>query len=202
MAYSEVTVTGFNANPPEDDGTAASTNEISWQKHLDKIGSPLKTAIEATQTNITSLVDNQLLGVLNAPATTRMFFQQTTPPTGWTKETSGVNDKALRLVSGSVVNGGSTAFSSVFAARTILQANLPSVNLTVTDTRVYTVRSSSASVEVGNIDANENVANDINANLSMASPNSGSITAALGGSGTAMDFAVAYMDVVLGIKDA
>jgi hypothetical protein len=201
MAYSEVTVTGFNANPPEDDGTAASTNEISWQKHLDKIGSPLKTAIEATQTNITSLVDNQLLGVLNAPAATRMLFQQTTPPTGWTKVTSSVDDKALRLVSGSVVNGGSTAFSSVFAARTILQANLPSVNLAVTDTRVYTQRSTAAAIEVSNVDASEFVANDTNANLSMASPNSGTITAALGGSGTAMDFAVAYMDVVLATKD-
>jgi microcystin-dependent protein len=56
MPYSEVTITGYNANPPEDDGTAASSNEISWQKHLDKIGGPLKTALESTQTNISTAI--------------------------------------------------------------------------------------------------------------------------------------------------
>lgn len=51
------------------------------------------------------------------PAGTRMLFQQTAAPTGWTKDTSQ-NDKALRVVGGSVSSGGSVAFSSVFAART------------------------------------------------------------------------------------
>lgn len=48
-------------------------------------------------------------------AGTRMPFQQTAAPTGWTKDTTH-NDKALRVVSGSVVNGGAVAFSTVFAA--------------------------------------------------------------------------------------
>lgn len=48
-------------------------------------------------------------------AGTRMLFQQTAAPTGWTKDTTH-NDKALRVVSGSVVNGGAIAFSTVFAA--------------------------------------------------------------------------------------
>ena len=39
------------------------------------------------------------------PAGTRMLFQQSAAPTGWTKETnSAYNDKALRLVTGDVVN--------------------------------------------------------------------------------------------------
>ena len=57
MSYTEVTVTGYNSNPPEDDGTVASSNEVEWQKHLDKIGAPLKTAIESTQTNITAAIN-------------------------------------------------------------------------------------------------------------------------------------------------
>lgn len=39
------------------------------------------------------------------PANTRMLFQQSAAPTGWTKETgSSYNNKALRLVTGDVVN--------------------------------------------------------------------------------------------------
>src|SRR5574343_1098734 len=47
------------------------------------------------------------------PAGTRMLFQQSTAPTGWTKDTT-VNDKALRVVSGAVGSGGSVAFSTLF----------------------------------------------------------------------------------------
>ena len=44
---------------------------------------------------------------------TRMSFNQTSAPTGWTKDTSGtINDSILRLVTGSVSSGGSVAFST------------------------------------------------------------------------------------------
>lgn len=48
---------------------------------------------------------------------TVMLFQQTSAPTGWTKITTHDN-KALRVVSGTVSSGGTTGFSSVFAGRT------------------------------------------------------------------------------------
>jgi hypothetical protein len=47
-----------------------------------------------------------------------MLFQQTSAPTGWTKDTTH-NDKALRVVSGAVSSGGSVAFSTAFANRTV-----------------------------------------------------------------------------------
>lgn len=47
------------------------------------------------------------------PSGTRMLFQQTSAPTGWTKDTSH-NDKALRVVSGAVSSGGSVNFSTLF----------------------------------------------------------------------------------------
>jgi len=52
-------------------------------------------------------------------------------PTGWTKNsTAALNDAAARIVTGSgAATGGSTAFTTVFAARTIAQANLPNVSL-------------------------------------------------------------------------
>lgn len=51
------------------------------------------------------------------PSGTKLLFQQTSAPTGWTKDTSN-NDKALRVVSGTASTGGTTAFSTVFASRT------------------------------------------------------------------------------------
>ena len=41
-----------------------------------------------------------------------MLFQQSSAPTGWTKDTS-LNNRALRLVSGSVTNGGGNGFTNV-----------------------------------------------------------------------------------------
>ena len=58
-----------------------------------------------------ALVDRHDLGV---PSGTRMLFQQTAAPTGWTKDTTH-NNKALRLVSGAASTGGSVAFTTAFS---------------------------------------------------------------------------------------
>lgn len=48
-------------------------------------------------------------------AGTRMLFQQSTPPTGWTKETNALyDDAALHLVTGAVGTGGTDVFTAVF----------------------------------------------------------------------------------------
>jgi hypothetical protein len=47
-----------------------------------------------------------------------MSFQQTTAPTGWTKDTTAaINDSILRFVTGAASSGGSLAFST-WAAQT------------------------------------------------------------------------------------
>jgi len=48
------------------------------------------------------------------PSGTRMIFNQTNAPTGWTKVTSGVNNDALRVVTGTVGSGGSVGFTQAF----------------------------------------------------------------------------------------
>jgi hypothetical protein len=48
---------------------------------------------------------------------TRMTFNQTNAPTGWTKSTS-VDNAAFRLVSGSVSTGGTVDFTTAFASQT------------------------------------------------------------------------------------
>lgn len=53
------------------------------------------------------------------PTGTRMSFQQTAAPTGWTKDTTAaLNNSAMRIVTGSVVNGGSVDFTTAFASQT------------------------------------------------------------------------------------
>lgn len=54
------------------------------------------------------------------PSGTVMLFKQTSAPTGWTKDTTAsLNDSALRVVTGSVVNGGSVAFTTAFASQSV-----------------------------------------------------------------------------------
>lgn len=52
------------------------------------------------------------------PAGTVMLFAQTNAPTGWTKNTSTGNNTALRLVTGTASTGGSVAFTTAFASQT------------------------------------------------------------------------------------
>ena len=53
------------------------------------------------------------------PTGTRLSFQQTSAPTGWTKDTTaGLDNAAMRIVTGSVVNGGTVDFTTAFASQT------------------------------------------------------------------------------------
>lgn len=52
------------------------------------------------------------------PSGTKMIFNQTAAPTGWTKVTGSGNNNALRLVTGSVGTGGTEPFTTAFADKT------------------------------------------------------------------------------------
>lgn len=58
------------------------------------------------------------LAASGTPSGTKMLFQQTAAPTGWTKDTTH-NDKALRIVNGTVGTGGSTAFATALGTPTV-----------------------------------------------------------------------------------
>lgn len=79
------------------------------------------TKVQAPYVKVTSKLifpDNseQTTAAVTAfPTGTVMLFVQSTAPTGWTKSTAH-NDKALRVVSGSVSSGGSVAFSTAFSS--------------------------------------------------------------------------------------
>ena len=131
------------------------------------------------------------------PAGTVMLFFQAAAPTGWTKSTAN-DDKAIRIVSGTGGGtGGSTAFTSVFAARTIAKANLPNYNLDLTSL----VAPSGGSGGDGTVGAQTGVAFT---SMTIASGVTRTVGGTLpsGGSGTAVDFAVNYMDCIVCSKDA
>jgi hypothetical protein len=66
------------------------------------------------------------------PSGTRMSFNQTSAPTGWTKDTTAaLDDSIMRIVVGAVSSGGSTAFSTFngqtsVGATTLSTAQMPS----------------------------------------------------------------------------
>jgi len=70
---------------------------------------------------------------LGFAAGTRMLFQQTAAPTGWTKETNAIyNDAALRFQTGTVATGGANGFiakmnaAGATAGFTLTTAEIPS----------------------------------------------------------------------------
>ena len=79
------------------------------------------------------------------PSGTKMLFQQTSAPTGWTKVTSGVDNKALRVVSGTAGSGGSNAFTNTLQSRGI------------TANAGNTTAAGNVSISVGNTTAGGNV---------------------------------------------
>lgn len=107
-------------------GTA---NQISVSNGDGVAGDPTISATIASQaeaeagTDTTKLMTAQrvaqaiaALGSSGFPSGTRTDFQQTSAPTGWTKETgSAYNDASPRVITGAVGTGGSVAFSTLFA---------------------------------------------------------------------------------------
>jgi microcystin-dependent protein len=150
-----------------------------------------------------------------------MLFAQTAAPTGWTKSTTHDN-KALRVVSGTASSGGTTAFTSVFASRTpsgtisnttLTSNEIPSHAHGVSDPgHNHTIQSprgsaSGASFAGASFFNYASVQNDLSARA-VASTTGISITATGGGNahshaftGTALDFAVQYVDVILATKN-
>jgi hypothetical protein len=128
-----------------------------------------------------------------APGTV-MLFVQSAAPTGWTKSTTHDN-KALRVVSGSVTTGGTQNFTAVLngnvGATTLSISQIPSHN----HQSPYLFNTSNSGGVSNKTDGGSfaNLSNGYSASL---------VTAASGGGGShthSMD--VAYVDVIIATKD-
>jgi hypothetical protein len=63
-----------------------------------------------------STLDGRLIDAL--PSGTKILFQQSTAPTGWTKDTTH-NNKSLRVVTGTAGTGGSVNFTTAFSSQNV-----------------------------------------------------------------------------------
>jgi hypothetical protein len=83
------------------------------------------------------------------PSNTKMLFQQTNAPTGWTKDTTHDN-KALRVVSGTAGSGGSVAFTTAFAG-SLSTGNTTATNQNTTATNNNTTATNNATTAGGTV---------------------------------------------------
>ena len=152
------------------------------------------------------------------PSGTAMLFVQTSAPTGWTKSTTH-NDKALRVVSGAASSGGTTAFTSVFASRTpagsiantTLTGTVGATTLTTTQIPSHTHTQESNtyiqhSVSGGGITEAHCTGGTTTNTGSTGGGGSHDHSLTMNAhnhtfTGTAMDFAVQYVDVIIATKD-
>ena len=136
------------------------------------------------------------------PSGTAMMFVQTSAPTGWTKSTTH-NNKALRVVSGTASSGGSVAFTTAFASQTPA-GTVGNTTLSTTEMPGHTHGGDGGR----NFRFGSQGANSLQ---SVTGTNNGSAanTGSTGGggahnhtfTGTAIDLAVQYVDVIIATKD-
>lgn len=129
---------------------------------------------------------------------TRMLFQQTSAPTGWTKETSATyNDVALRITTGTVGTGGADAFTTTFGT----PKSTANYTLTTADIPSHTHGQENASAVGGGV-KHEFAALAIDRN---AQAGTNVITGGTGGGGahahTLNNFNIKYADVIIASKD-
>ena len=144
------------------------------------------------------------------PSGTRMTFNQTNAPTGWTKDTS-TNNTAFRLVSGNVSSGGSVDFTTAFRATT--PVTVTSMSGSAGSTTLSTPQIPSHSHDTVITDTSPG---GVSGDLARTNPYSSRTTIATGntggggghthpfsfstGSGT-VDLSVRYVDLIIAQKD-
>ena len=181
-------------------------------------------ALQTNGTTAVSISTGQVVTFTNPPtgvfpSGTAMLFVQTTAPTGWTKSTTH-NDKALRVVSGSASSGGSVAFTTAFASQAVAGTvgTSGSTTLTVAQIPAHTHKITSPayggyvqSETSGGFGAIVNRSGVGDSSIGNANNwNAADINTSTGGShthsggtftGTAINLAVQYVDVIIATKD-
>lgn len=152
------------------------------------------------------------------PSGSVMLFQQTAAPTGWTKLTTHDN-KALRVVSGAASSGGTVAFTTAFASKSVTGTNSSTTAsgivgaTTLTTTQIpshnhtYTAGTGVVTATGTSVRVNNLTATDLSNNTS-STGGGGSHDHSFSGishthtfTGTAIDLAVQYVDIILASKD-
>lgn len=133
------------------------------------------------------------------PAGTLMLFQQTSAPTGWTKQTTH-NDKALRVVSGTASSGGSVGFSTAMATPAVDTSGLSAGATTLATTQIPSHAHSYTSPAYGGANGSSVQYANTTGDTTGAAGGGGSHTHSLSGSATAT-INVQYVDLIIASKN-
>lgn len=153
---------------------------------------------------------------------TKMLFQQTSAPTGWTKDTTH-NDKALRIVSGTVGTGGTVAFTTAFASQAVSgSVGNTTLSLAQMPTHAHTGSAVSNGAHTHTTTVNLGASGSIGGYMRADNLSQPAITSSSNGAhthtlslnnsgsssshthsftGTAIDMAVQYVDTIIATKD-
>lgn len=138
------------------------------------------------------------------PSGTKMLFAQTAAPTGWTKDTTH-NNKALRVVTGTAGSGGTVGFTTAFANQavsgtvgntTLTTAQIPNHSHTAGDPGLFFF--GGADTTVGPASGN---GFRTEATTTSTGFNGGGTAHNHSFTGTAIDLAVQYVDVIIATKN-
>jgi hypothetical protein len=188
------------------DGTSAPVTAAQGGTGLSSVG----TAGNVLTSNGTTWTSAAAAGF---PTGTVLIFAQTAAPTGWTKNTTTGDNSALRVVTGTASTGGSVAFTTAFASQTpagSVSINTSGLSAGATTLSTAQMPSHTHSALVGSfIDGGGNAMN-VNGGSSFntgSTGGGGSHTHTVSGSatgsftGTAINLAVQYIDVIRATKD-
>ncbi len=145
------------------------------------------------------------------PSGTKMLFQQTAAPTGWTKDTTH-NDKALRITNGTVGTGGSVAFETAFASQT--PAGSVSVSVAEHTLLLTQIPSHSHTISLFDSSSPDGSPRKVAATDDINDSRGTTVSQTAGGgqghghpystgtfTGTPIDLDVSYVDVIIAAKD-
>lgn len=133
------------------------------------------------------------------PAGTKMLFQQTSAPTGWTKVTT-TDNAALRLVSGTVSSGGTVDFTTAFAANSVGATTLSTAQL-ASHNHYVGLDLGSATGQFGSTGLAANRSSFVFCGTNNNGPNTSSTGSGSSHTHSYQSLAVKYVDVIIASKD-
>ncbi len=209
-ATSQASAAGAHAANANDDRIAAETarsaaetarnDALSHKGSAEAAASTATTqaGIATTKAAEASAARDEAVGATPFPSGTKMLFAQSTAPVGWTKDTTHDN-KALRVVTGSASSGGTVAFTDAFKSHAVAG--------TVGMTTLTVAQMPNHNHQLGHGTQNGPGGSGWN----WKSQNAGAVdwTYGTGGNeghnhtftGTAINLAVQYVDVIIATKD-
>jgi len=160
-----------------------------------------RTIIYSDGTNV-AIADDRVAPVDNPiPSGSKMLFQQTSAPTGWTKDTTH-NNKALRVVSGTASSGGTVAFTTAFASQTVSgTVGNTTLDISQIPSHTHDIKYVAYTAAGGNDIGAMSPGGSTTTNSTMIQSKGGGGSHTHTFTGTAIDLAVQYVDLILATKD-